>query len=238
MATITKTFNPVLGKRLRATVLDDCGNVPAPGTENAQLVTDGFITLTLSTEVEEGTEIITKKADGSLCVNEMTDPSFKRFNVEIEFCGVNPALLAIVANATGYEDWAGDLAGIVISEGTIDKRFALELWTGLAGQACAEGVEEASGYMLLPYLNAGVLGDIEVSGESAVTFSMTGSFSRGGNNWGEGPYDVLLDLTDPENPVHKPLPTPLDAKDHLLILETGMATPPSADDPQPMPAGV
>jgi hypothetical protein len=228
----TRCFTPVLGKKIRVTRLDSCGNAPASGTEDAVAVTDGFITLTLSSEVEEGAEIITKKANGHLCVNEMTDPSFKRFTMELEFCGVDPGLLSLLTNAEIYEDWNENAAGITVPEGTIDTKFGFELWTGLSGQACPTGVEEASGYLLLPFSNAGVLGDLEVAGEDAVNFSMTGAFTKGGNGWGRGPYNVLQD--DSSDPA--PLPTALDPLDHLLLVETGLAPPDGACGLQAMPA--
>lgn len=221
----THTFTPVLGKRIRVTELDQCGNI---GT-NA-LATDGFISVNLSSEVEEGTEIITRKADGSLCVNEKSADSFKRFTVEIEFCGVNPSLMALVSNAEEYEDYDGDVAGITVPEGSMTKKFALELWAGLSGAACGDDeAEEASGYLLLPFVQAGVLGDISVDGENAVSFSLTGAYTKGGNAWGVGPYDVLLDTG-----VGAPLPTALDPLDHLLLIDTGLAPPPSAADPAPV----
>src|SRR5690242_14702491 len=99
----TRCFIPVLGKRLRVTTLDDCGNAPASGTAGAVVTTGGFISIQLSAEVEDGVEIITRRADGSLCVNEMGSPSFKRFTVEMEFCGVDPGLLSVVTNAEIYE---------------------------------------------------------------------------------------------------------------------------------------
>src|SRR3546814_9780692 len=95
---MTKCFIPVLGKRIRATALDECGNLPASGDLESVVATDGFISLTLTSEIEEGTEIITRKADGSLCVNERTSDSFKRFTLEMEFCGVDPDLLSLTTN--------------------------------------------------------------------------------------------------------------------------------------------
>jgi hypothetical protein len=227
----THCFIPVLGKRIRVTQLDACG-VPSPaGTEGAVLATDGFISLSLSSEVEDGTEIITRKASGALCVNQRASDSFKRFTVEIEFCGVNPSLLALTTNADPYKDYKGDDAGITIAEGAIDKAFALELWTGLSGQACEPGAEEASGYLLLPFVQAGVLGDISVDGENAVTFSMTGAFTKGGNAWGAGPWPVVKDAGGTDSI----LPEPLDPSDHLLLIDTALAPPPEACDPIPMP---
>lgn len=222
----THCFIPLLGKRLRVTELDSCGAVPVAAT---QLATDGFVTMTLSSEVEEGTEIIVRKASGALCVNEKQADSFKRFTVEIEFCGVNPSLLALVTNAEEYAD-GEDVIGFTVPEGEILKWFSLELWTGLSGVVCAPGTEEASGYILLPFVSAGVLGDIEVTGEDAITFSMTGAATKGGNAWGVGPYNVYLTAAVPG-----PLPEALDPFDHLLMIETNMAPPPEACDPAPVP---
>lgn len=228
----THIFIPVLGKRIRATILDACGAYPAPGTADSALATDGFVSVSLSSEVEDGTEITKRKADGSLCVNERMSSSFKRFNVEIEFCGVNPALLSIVSNVTPYEDYNGDIAGFTVAEGELTKRFALEVWTGLSGQACNAGDDEASGYILLPFVQAGVLGDIEITGEDAVTFTMTGGFTRGGNAWGSGPYKVVYNAGG----TAAYLPTALDPLDHLLMMDTGLALPPSSGELIAMPA--
>lgn len=227
----THCYIPILGKRLRVTSLDSCGNPPASGTAKAGLATDGFISVKLSSEVEDGTEIITKKASGALCVNEKLADSFKRFSIEMEFCGVNPALLAFMTNANPYNDYATDLAGFTIPEGTISKRFALELWTGLSGQACQPGVSEASGYLLLPQIVAGVLGDVTIDGENAVTFSLTGANTKGGNNWGVGPYKVVYGVASAPSP----LPQAISPFDHLLLIDTAIAPPPSACDPFTMP---
>lgn len=229
---MNKRFKPLLGKRIRVTTLDACANIPEEATPNAMGVTDGYISTTLSSEVEDGNEILTRKADGSICVNERTDASFKFFSVEIVFCGVDPGILSVVSNAEIYEDWNGDVAGLTVAEGTISKRFAFEQWMGLSGTACDPDVDEASAYMLLPFVGAGVIGDIEVTGEDAVNFTITGAQTLGGNQWGQGPYDVVLD----DNGDPAPLPTPLDPMDHLLILESGLALPADAAGLQPMPA--
>lgn len=91
--------------------------------------------------------------------------------------------------------------------------------------------------MLLPFVVGGVLGDIEITGEDAVTFSMTGAYTKGGNGWGVGPYDVLMDNTTPPG-VEAPLPTALDPFDHMLLVSTSVAPPPlpmTDCGAQPMP---
>jgi len=196
----TRCFTPLLGKRIRVVALDSCGNVPGAATPDSMVVTDGFISISLSSEVEDGAEIVTRKASGALCVNERQANSFKRFTVEMEFCGVDPGLLSLTTNAEVYENYASEAAGIVVPEGAIDKKFALELWTGIAGGECEPG-DEASGYVLLPFVNAGVLGDLTVDGENAVSFSMTGAYTKGGNSWGVGPFEVLNNAAGATNEV-------------------------------------
>lgn len=230
----TKCFIPLLGKRIRITILDECGNYPEPGTTDAVVVTSGFVTVSLSAEIEDGDEIIKKRADGAICVNEKQADSFKHFTVEMEFCGVNPSLLTMVTNAEPYEDYNGDVAGFTVPEGTIDKAFAMELWTGLSGQGCGEGGSEY-GYMLLPFIQAGVLGDIEIGGEDTIDFSLTGSYTKGGHGWGSGPYEVVLDGED--TPAPAVLPTALDPYDHFLMVTTGVEPPADDCDPQSMPGG-
>lgn len=212
---------PLFGKMLRVTALDLCGNPPENATPDSAVVTKGFTTLTLSSQVEDATEILVKRADGSLCVNERTNAAFKRFDVAITFCGVDPSLLSIVSNAKAYRDWNGDIAGITVSEGNIEKWFALELWTGLSGQACEVGASFQGGYVLLPFVTAGVPGDFTVDAENAVNFALTGAGTKGGNGWGAGPYRVVLD--DEGDPAG--LPTPLDPLDHLLLTRTSLAPP-------------
>ena len=228
----THQFTPVLGKRYRLTTLNAAGRVDE---DSQQIVGDGFVTVTLSSEVEDGVEITQRKFTGGLCVNEAGAPSFKHFTLETEFCGVNPDLLTGMTNAEPYLDAGGDVAGFTVPEGTLDKAFALEIWMGLASASVAEGEDEASGYLLLPYVRAGVLGDIEMGGEDAVTFSMTGATTRGGNGWGVGPYDVVYAAgEDGGAPVPSALPEALDPLDHLLLMDTGLAVPAITDELAPV----
>lgn len=227
----THCLIPLLGKRIRATTLDNCGRVPAGAT---YVATDGFVTVKLSSEVEEGSEIIVRKASGALCVNEKLADSFKRFTVEIEFCGVNPSLLSIVSNAKPVTDASLDVIGFSIPEGMIAKWFSLELWTGLSGAACPTGTDEMSGYMLLPFVTAGVLGDIEIGGEDAITFSITGAYTKGGNSWGKGPYQVVKTTGG----ALATLSNPVDPYDHLVMIDTAVAPPPAACSPTLVASGV
>jgi hypothetical protein len=185
MATISRCFTPVLGKRIRVTILNDDGTVPSAGTADSALVTDGFVEVALSSEIESGDEIIQKNANGILCVNERQADAFKRFTVDITLCGVNPFLLTMISGCEVYFDSAGAVVGFKQPEGTITSKFALELWTGLSGDKIA------SGYMLLPYVNGGALDSIKINGKDTIDFAIKGAYTKGGNAWGTGPYEVL-----------------------------------------------
>lgn len=219
----TKCFKPIFGKRIRISKMNSCCQAVTGGS-CAEVVTDGFISLALSSEVEDGAEVITKKADGSLCVNVKAPDAFKRFTLEIEFCGVDPDLLGIVTNMNPYTDWNGNITGATAFEGIVDDKFGLEVWTGLAGEACPTGVAEASGYVVLPCVNAGVLGDIKIDGENAVSFTMKGAYTVSGNAWGTGLHNVLLNASGQA----AKLPTALMPTEPLLIVQTGVAPPAAA----------
>jgi len=215
-------FTPILGKRIRVTEMNTDGSVGAN-----YVTTDGFITATLSSSIEAGTEIIQRNAAGILCVNELLASNFKRFTVDIEFCGVNPALVPMVTLASGYEDYAGDTAGFAVSEGLILGFFALEIWTGLSGSVYDDS---ANGYFLLPFVNFGNLADIKIAGDAAVTFELTNAYTVGGNQWGTGPYDVVYngpaDSGEPDSGGSPaPLPTPVDPLDHMLLIDTAVPAP-------------
>lgn len=222
MTGTTHCYVPILGRRMRVTQLNDDGTM---GTH--YISTDGFISVTLSSQIEAGTEILQRNASGVLCVNELLSPNFKRFDVEIEFCGVNPALAAYVANGTPYLDYVGDTAGFTIQEGIINGAFSLELWTGLGG---ALFDEHAGGYLLLPYVHRGNLNDLKIDGQNAVTFGLKGAYTIGGNHWGVGPYNVVMSNDSPGGVAEK-LPTAIDAFDHMLMIDTAVAPPASACDP-------
>lgn len=222
---------------MRVTRLDECGRFPAPGTPDSVVVTDGFISVKMTTEVEEGTEIVQKNANGDICVNEKNPNAFKRVTLEIEMCGVNDAVATLMTNAEVYENWDEAGIGTVESAVPIDGVFAFELWTGLAGAKCGEGAATASGYILLPFVQAGTLGDVTVDSENAVNFTATGMYTRDGSGWGSGPYDVILQEPEAdEDPVAGPLPSPLTEKDHRLRITVDVAPPPSMAGLQAMPA--
>lgn len=216
------TFKPVTGKRIRVTKLDECGRVPPADHKNSFVVSKGLTSVSLSSETEDGEEIITKAFDGSLEINKRLADAFKRFTVEIKLTGVNPDVWTLLSNAEPFDGY-GKKKGVQFKSGQIKNKFALELWTGLSGKDCAEGEEEASGYFLLPFVTVGTMGDMEVNGDDAIDFTIENAFTEDGNSWEKGPYKVMMN-DDDEKDI---LPESLDSLLHLLIIDTGVAPPPT-----------
>lgn len=212
----TKVATPVLAKGYRAITLED-GAVTA---SSEGITGKGFVSISISAETEEASEITRKDFTGGLCLSTKSNNSLKGFTLEIEFCDVNPDVLTTMTNAEPYVDSAGDVIGFTTPSGSIDKEFSLELWVGLTNASSLTGPNAPSGYMLLPRIKAGIVGNIEMTGEDAVKFSMTGAYTMDDNQWGTGPFNVLHDGTNPVK-----LPTALDPSDHVLLLFTGLTNP-------------
>lgn len=225
----TKCLSLVKGRRIRVTRLDDCGR-PVYG-ESSQAVSSGFISVALTANTTESDEINVTNAAGEVCVYEPAVTTLTGYGVEITFCEVDPDLFALVTGQSPYTV-AGDSIGFTVnSKLGMTGGFALELWAGSAsGDACSDpGAQGNYGYLLLPFLKGGIIGDFTVE-NAAVTFTITGANTRDGNGWGTGPYeDVYIDGSTPGD-----LPTALDSNDHLLTMLTNAAPPAAVCGTRPL----
>lgn len=226
----TKCFTVVRGKRLRITRLDECGNPPDPDAESAFVITKGFVSVGMTADVEDGDDIVQKNANGELCINDRSSDQFKRWNLEIELCEVNPSLLELVSNVAVEEDFEGNVVGVRGYQGAKVDSFALELWSGVPGADCEPGEPTTYGYLLLPFVVPGVLGDVTIE-NGASTFTV-GGHTRAGGGWGSGPFDVIP--ADAEGTAG-PLTDPMGAEEHHLLRTTTIAPPDADCDAQPMP---
>lgn len=209
------------GRRIRATRVDAAGRAVF-GDSNA-VVTKGFVTLTYTTNTEEGEAIAVTNAAGEVCVSDPATPTFNGFGVEAEFCNVDFALFNLL---TGQDLVLKDDGTIIGLEETTDVdllavNFALELWTGaqVADATPSVGSQGWYGYVLTPFLSGGVIGDLEVT-NGAVTFTVTGMATRNANTWGSGPYAVELVAGAPAV-----LSTPLKPNAHRRIMNVEVAPP-------------
>lgn len=227
MTHATKCLSLVKGRRLRATRLDGCGR-PIFG-DDSQVVTKGFISVAYTANTTESDEINVTNAAGETCVYEAAVTSLVGYGVEIQFCNVDPELLALM---TGQPVVVGPDGSTVIgfdvdTKITLDQsNFALELWAGSpTGDACSTvGAQGQYGYLLLPFLTGGILGDFTVENGS-VTFTVTGANTKEGNAWGVGPYsDIMLDGSTP-TPQPGPMFTPVSTTVALRTIIVDLAPP-------------
>jgi len=216
----SKCFSLVRGRAMRVTRLDGCGAV-VPGPDS-QVTSDGFITVSLTANTDEGETISVTNAAGRVCILDEPCPKFTGYDVEVEFCGVDPALYGLMTGQPVVENGAGDVVGFKMNTDVdaCDSGFALELWSNVPAAICEPGTGQSYGYLLVPFLKGGVIGDFTV-GNDAVNFTMSGAKSKDGNTWGVGPYDVVNDDTG----LASPLLEALEPNDHLLVTLTTVAPP-------------
>jgi hypothetical protein len=231
----TKCLSLVKGRRIRVTRLDGCGR-PVYG-DDSQVVSKGFISVAFTANTSQSDEISVTNAAGEVCVHEAAITSLTGYSVEIAFCEVDPELFALV---TGQPVVIGSDGSTVVgfdvdTQISLDNsNFALELWAGSpTGDACSTaGATGSYGYLLLPFLQGGILGDFTVE-NGAVTFTLTGANTKDGNSWGVGPYDDIM-LDSGATPAPGPMTTPVSTSVALRTMIVDLAPPPDACGARPL----
>ena len=219
-----KCFSLIRGRVMRVTRLDGCGAV-VPGVDSA-VVSDGFITVGLTAQTDEGTTISVQNAAGNICILDEPAPKFTGYEISIEFCAVNPALYEILTGQEAVFDAAPtpgpNAVGFRMNSGVdaADSGFALEVWSQVPTAVCEPGSGVNYGYFLIPFVQGGLLSDFTI-GNDAVNFTMSGARSKDGSSWGVGPWDVTMDATSAAGP----LLVAVDPKDHLHMQLTTVPPP-------------
>lgn len=209
------------GKRMRATRLDPQGR-PVYGAGSV-VTTKGFITVSFTTNVEEGEAVTMTNADGDTCLSEPARPTVQGIGVEAEFCEVDFALFEMLTGNPLVRNDDGEVVGV--SESTSNDlskvAFALEMWLGAdtKGAALREGSQGVFGYVLAPFLTGGVIGDVSIE-NGGITFTVNNISSKNGSQWSRGPHKVELVNGQPA-----PLRVPLGNRDFRRIMNVEVAPP-------------
>lgn len=218
---VTRCASYVRGRVLRVTRLDSCGRVVYG--EDSVVTSKGFVSVGYTANVDDGEEINEPNANGERCVYVPAVPQFLGYTVEIAFCEVDPDLFAMLTGQRVVTDAFGDVVGFTMDTAVsaADSAFALEVWAGSPSTAgCAEGAAGNFGYVLLPFVQGGIVGDFTIE-NAAVTFTVSNAATKDGNAWGVGPYDVVLGADS----LPTTLPDPLTPTEHLYFSQTGVAPP-------------
>lgn len=187
----TKCFQSIQGLCLRVTRLDQCCVPPSSGTPDSYVVSDSFINLSLTAELEEPDEFTVKLANGRLCINELGVATLKRYTVEVSLCNADPDLFEIIGGVNKVLDFNGDVVGYEIDENLgSGSKFSMEFWTRVPSDQCLDpsGLAQYV-YWLLPCLQNGRVGDVTIeNGPLEFTFTADALPTQA---WGQGPYDVV-----------------------------------------------
>lgn len=213
-------FKPLQGETMRVTRLDDCGN-PEYG-ECAFAVSDGYVSITMTPNVEEGERFLQRNAKGRPIVNQRSAPSLNWYDVTIVFQEVDPELFTIITGLQPYLDDQDRVIGFPVTESDFaTANFALEAWMGNAEEECLPGDPlPFFGYNLLPWVTEGALMEDMVITNDLITFTVVGR-TRKGTPWGVGPYDVVVDQAAAPSPLFTEIPTDT----HHLPIWTQLAPP-------------
>lgn len=226
----TRRFTAFNGRAMRMTRVDACGR-PVYGT-GAQVVTSGFVSVGMSGEVREGTEIEQVNAAGDLCLSEKGADQLKWLTTEINFCDVDPDIVALMNPLnTKITDYLGNVIGFAESDSQdISRGVALEIWADVAGEDLCDNPDASQtwAYMLLPWLVGGNLGDLTIE-NAALTLTMNSRTKRNGK-WGVGPYDVMQASANADGP----LLLPVGPREHRRLFLTTVAPPESVAGAQPL----
>lgn len=217
----TKARGAVRGRRLRVTRLDGCGRVVYG--DASQAVSKGFVSVGWTANTIQTDEVNQPNASGDRCIYEAPETKLTGFTLNMVFCEVDPELFSLVTGQRVYLDENGDAIGFAVNT-DVDlsgQGFALEVWAGApAGDACLDpNAQGEFGYFLAPYLKGGILSDYTIE-NGAVNFTITGAVTRDANQWGSGPYNVMMNAGVPS-----PLLEPLQANDHKLLIWVTVAPP-------------
>lgn len=133
---------PVRAYAMRVTRTDACGVPVAEATANSRVTTAGFISVGLAADVSTSTDIVVNAASGVACVRSKGVPTLLGFNVTLQLCNVNLAIMEMLLGSAILTDYAApveDVGGVISSDGTFnDNTVALEWWSGNANNdACA-----------------------------------------------------------------------------------------------------
>ena len=178
----TSILKSIKGKVVRLTRLDDCGD-PVVGSCST-LVSECFVSVTLSAEIEAGDEYLQKSAWGDLCINDKDPDIIKWVNVSINFAEINPDALDILTGADPIVS-GGNTIGAAWAPVANDTAFSLEVWTKFTGEPCT-GTPDW-GYFVVPFIRNGRIdGDLTIE-NGVMTIGVVGQ-GFAATNWGVSPY--------------------------------------------------
>lgn len=216
--------NQARGKMMRLTLLDECGAVvegPA-----STLVSKAFVSITSTPNYLDAEEITQADANGDICIEDRSDPQLRWIDLSIIVCVTDPSMINLITGDPLVLDDAAtpNTVGFRINAAlTGTANFALEVWSGITGQACAVGGFTQYGYWLYPWVKDAQWGEwVHQNGALTLTFTAR---AVNESQWGVGPYNIRRDAVTPAT--LEPLLTAIDDDDfvHFEVTSAPLPTP-------------
>lgn len=189
MATVCRSLSRLA--RVRLTRLDACG-APDPGPLGT-LVSNAYINIDASPQYLDPEEITQLNGNGDICISDQGDPQLRWLNLSLVVCQIDPDAVNIITGnpLVVNEAVTPDTTGFRIDGGlTGTANFALEVWTGVTGQACDPDGNREYGYFLFPYVKQARIGDWSFA-NAALNLTLTARTDIN-SGWGTGPAAYLV----------------------------------------------
>lgn len=214
----TYCLKPLKGTMMRIVSLDSCGVVQT-GTKK-MVVTDGFVSVEQRAVYRDPDEYEVINANGNFAVNERSQAKLRWIELTINLSHVDPEAINIMTGSplVMNDEATPEAIGFRTRE-NVAGNFGLEIWTNLAGQACA-GSTTQYGYFLLPWVTEGVIGDVTIE-NGAASFSVTQARTSANSQWGTGPFFIMKNAANASTK----LAVAIAANDHRHIQMTTLAPP-------------
>lgn len=216
----------VRAEKVRVTRQGPCGEFTSTGCDFA--VSSGFVDIALTKVFQERQDALQLNANGDICVDKPKAPILRWYEVVITFCNVDPELFNIVsADPLILNDAATPEAvgWCTLPDSAATSNFGLEFWTGTDDDDCEDG-EVTYGYGILPRVVQGSIGDVTFA-NGVINFTVN-AITRGANQWGVGPYNVIINETGANAGFPGPLLSAVNTASHKCFMWTNLAPPAAA----------
>lgn len=188
MPTSVRCAGPLIeGVVLRIVKLSSCG-VAVTGTGSAVMVMDGFMKIMSAPQYQTGNRVVTRKANGVMCLNWKTRDQFTHNELTADFCVWHPGvpvntIRARLLTATASPTGTGFAIGT--QQNSTEGHFSLEVWQP-PPQSCDSSGIVYYPYHAWPHLSDGKLGQFEISDEAQTTMQIMANTLDGSPLWTPG----------------------------------------------------
>lgn len=125
------------GTVLRVVKLNTCG-APVTGASSAQVVTDGYISISGEPQYVDGDVFRTKKASGALCLNRTGPNVYANSKVVIKLCVLDPDANTLITGSRLITTGAATGTGAAYGYNNAAAHFSIETWQPIAGQGACD----------------------------------------------------------------------------------------------------